>query len=264
MKNGYDLVGKTAFISGAGSGIGRTIAISLLEAGADVYICDVHPEHLSRFLEEHPSAKGRLADVGISEEVEAAFSDLDRSYGQLDILINNAGVSGPVVPVEKIHKSDWNRTLNVNLNGPFHCTQQAVPRIRKMKGGTILNIASNAAFTGTPLRSAYVASKWAMVGLTKTWAMELGRENIRVNAICPGSVEGPRIDGVIQEDAASRGLSTKEIRSLYQKQNSMGIFIQPEQISALATFLCSDSASMISGQAIGIDGHTESLGNWFD
>ena len=262
--NGLDLTGKTAFISGGGSGIGRQIAESILEAGARVFICDSSADHLADFLHENPSAQGHLADVGMQDEVKTAFSALDQFSDQLDILVNNAGMAGPVARLEEIEGEPWRRTLDVNLSGPFYCAHEAAPRIKRAGGGSIINIASNAAFTGVPLRSPYAASKWALIGLTKTWAMELGRHSVRVNAVCPGSVDGDRIERVIREDALSRNVSEAEIRDLYQKQNSMRVFIQPEEIAALVTFLCSDAARTISGQALGIDGNTESLGNWFD
>ena len=198
------------------------------------------------------------------EHVDTAFRALDECFGRLDILVNNAGISGPVAALDKIEPADWERTISVNLNGAFYCALQAIPRIRAAGGGSIVNISSNSAFSGVPLRSPYAASKWALIGLTKTLAMELGQDRIRVNALCPGSVEGPRIDRVIDEDAASRGLSRDEIRTLYMRQNSMRVLIRPEQVAQMAAFLCSDAATTISGQAIGIDGHTESLGNWFD
>ena len=110
----------------------------------------------------------------------------------------------------------------------------------------------------------YVAAKWAMVGLTKTWAMELGPFKIRVNAICPGSVSGPRIDAVIERDAAERGMSTAEIRDVYQRQSSMRRFTDAEDVANMAVFLASPLGAGVSGQALGVDGHTESLSNWLD
>lgn len=260
----FDLSRKVAFVSGGASGIGSRIAETLMGAGASVFVLDADPDHLSTFLSNHPNAHGQLGDVSLLEEVEAAFAASLEAFGRLDILINNAGIAGPVATVDKIEAADWERTLSVNLTGAFHCTRQAIPQIRQQEGGSIINISSNSAFTGVPLRSPYAAAKWALVGLTKTWAMELGPENIRVNALCPGSVEGERIERVVREDAAARGQSQDEIRSLYKRQNSMRVLIEPEQIAHMVAFLCSDTASMISGQAIGIDGHTESLGNWFD
>lgn len=264
LAKSLDLSDKTAFITGGGSGIGRKVAESVIEAGGRVFICDSSPDHLADFLRKNPSAQGHLADVGVQSQVEEAFGALDHFSDRLDILVNNAGMAGPIARLEEIQGDPWRKTLDVNLSGPFYCAHQAAPRIKKAGGGSIINMASNAAFTGVPLRSPYAASKWALIGLTKTWAMELGQDGIRVNAICPGSVEGERIDRVIREDALSRNLPEEDIRSLYQKQNSMRVFIKPEEIASLVTFLCSDAARTISGQALGIDGNTESLGNWFD
>ncbi|MDA0759247.1 MAG: SDR family oxidoreductase, partial [Proteobacteria bacterium] len=140
-------------------------------------------------------------------------------------------------------------------------TRKAVPLLKESKG-VMINMASNAALFGCPLRSPYVASKWAIIGLTKTWAMEMGPFGVRVNAICPGSVHGPRIDSVIIKEAKERNVSTESIRDVYQRQNSMRVFIEAEDIAQTVIFLCSDSAKHISGQAIPIDGHTEGLSNW--
>jgi NAD(P)-dependent dehydrogenase (short-subunit alcohol dehydrogenase family) len=143
-------------------------------------------------------------------------------------------------------------------------TRLAIPLLRQSGGGSIINMASNAAFFGFPLRSPYTASRWALIGLTKTWAMELGTDGIRVNAICPGSVSGPRIDGVIERDAASRGMSADDIRSIYLRQSSMRVFVSAEDVANLIFFLTSSRAATISGQAIAVDGHTEGLSNWLD
>ena len=131
-------------------------------------------------------------------------------------------------------------------------------------GGSIICIASTAALFGFPLRSPYAACKWAIIGFMKTLAMELGPERIRVNAICPGSVSGPRIDGVIERDAASRGMQPQEIRDLYLRQTSMRTFVEAEDVAEMAFFLASTAGARISGQAIGVDGHTEGLSNWLD
>jgi NAD(P)-dependent dehydrogenase (short-subunit alcohol dehydrogenase family) len=136
--------------------------------------------------------------------------------------------------------------------------------MKKAGGGSIINIASNAALFGFPLRSAYAAAKWGLIGLTKTWAMELGPDKIRVNALCPGSVNGPRIEGVIEKDAAERGVSTDAIRDIYQRQSSMRLFVDAQDVANMALFLSSDLGATISGQAMGIDGHTEGLSNWLD
>ena len=140
----------------------------------------------------------------------------------------------------------------------------AVPLLKQAGGGSIVNIASSAAMFGYPLRSPYSAAKWAIIGLTKTLAMELGQQKIRVNAICPGSVSGPRIEGVIERDAKARGMETEEIRNAWTRQSSMRCFVSADDVAAMIGFLVSEDGARISGQTLGVDGHTESLSNPFD
>ena len=251
-------------ISGGAAGIGRAIAESFLLAGAKIHVCDSSAENLDVFLAANTDATATLADVSNPAQVEQVFSDLRNRGEGLDVLINNAGVAGPTAGVEDVSIDDWDRCIAVDLNGVFYMTRQAVPMLKQNQGGSIINIASGAALFGCPLRSPYVASKWAVIGLTKTWSMELGPHNIRVNAICPGSVAGERIDAVIERDATERGLSTDEIRDVYLRQSSMRTFVSPEDVANTALFLAAESGARISGQSIAVDGHTESLANWLD
>jgi NAD(P)-dependent dehydrogenase (short-subunit alcohol dehydrogenase family) len=166
--------------------------------------------------------------------------------------------------VESLDPEEWDRTIAVNLNSQFYCARRAVPLLKSaaatnQKGGAIINISSNAGLFGYPLRTPYAASKWAIIGLTKSLAMELGSFGIRVNAICPGPVEGPRIDRVISARAESRGVPFEEMRETYLQINSLHSFVQAEEIGNLAVFLCSDLGRKISGQALAIDGNTETL-----
>ncbi len=253
-----------ALITAGASGIGRTLAEHFLSEGYRVHIGDIDSEAVDKFIRNHSGASASVVDVARVDQVDAMFEDISIRYGGLDVLVNNAGISGPVAAVEETEPSEWDRTLAVNLNGQFYCTRRAVPLLKKTGGGSIINIASNAAFFGCPQRAAYTASKWAIVGLTKTLAMELGPFGIRVNALCPCSVAGPRIEGVIERDAKTRGRSVDEIREIYQRQSSMRMFVKAEDVANMAVFLCSGKGSSISGQALGIDGHTESLANWLD
>ena len=254
--------GQVVLVTAGASGIGRCIAETYLAHDCRVHICDVNREAVDAFLAANPSATASLADVSDPRQVEILFHDFGANYDRLDILINNAGVAGPTAAVEDISLEDWDRTVAVDLNGQFYVTRLAVPLIKKAGRGSIINIASNAALFGFPLRSPYTASKWAMIGLTKTWAMELGTSNIRVNALCPGSVKGDRIDSVIIRDAQERGLSADRIRDVYARQSSMRLFVDAQDVANMALFLSSDIGSSISGQAIGVDGHTEGLSNW--
>jgi NAD(P)-dependent dehydrogenase (short-subunit alcohol dehydrogenase family) len=253
-----------ALITGGATGIGRAIANRFAAEGIRVHVCDVDREAVSRFRAELPAAAASVANVARVPEVDALFDEVRERYGRLDVLVNNAGVSGPTAPVEEISTEDWDRTIAVDLNGQFYCTRRGVPLLKAAGGGSIIFISSSAAFFGYPLRTPYTACKWALIGFAKTLAMELGPHHVRVNAICPGSVRGPRIDGVIERDAAKRGLAAGEIRRLYERQTSLRSFVSAEDIAGTAYFLASGQGAMISGQALGVDGHTESLSNWLD
>ncbi len=255
---------RVVLVTGAAAGIGRAIAEAFLADGAGVHVCDISEPHIGEFLSANPTASATQADISDPADVDLVFADLAREYGRLDVLVNNAGVAGPTGLVESISIDDWLDCMNVDLNGMFFVTRRAVPLLKAHQGNAIINIASTAALHGYPLRSPYAASKWAQVGLTKTWAMELGRYGIRVNAISPGSVAGPRIDAVIERDADERGLTPDEVRNVYLRQTSMRTFIDAEDVANMAVFLASDKGAKISGQVISIDGHTEGLSNWLD
>lgn len=255
----FPLEGRVALITAGAAGIGRTIAEHFMRQGCRVQVCDLAQDALDEFQSAYPEAAATRADVADTEQVDALFEALTARFGRLDILVNNAGIAGPVARIEDISATDWDRTIEVNLNGAFYVTRLAVPLMKQANQGSIINIASTAALFGCPMRTPYSASKWAMIGLTKSLAMELGPWNIRVNAICPGSVEGERIDRVIEDDARQRGKSVEEIRSLYQRQTSLRRFVTADEVARMAVFLASDACSAISGQAMSIDGHTESL-----
>jgi NAD(P)-dependent dehydrogenase (short-subunit alcohol dehydrogenase family) len=255
--------GQVVMISAGASGIGRVIAENFLAHDCHVHVCDVDEQAISDFLKTSPSASATKADISNVAQVDKVFDDLQAKYGQLDVLVNNAGIAGPTAHVEDIEPADWDRTIAVDLNGHFYCTRKAIPMLKKSRG-SIISIASSVAFTGCPARAPYTASKWAIVGLNKTLAMELGPHGVRVNTICPGSVDGERVDAVIERDARSHGVTAEEIRNVYTRQSSLRTFIDAEDVANLALFLASDLSSKISGQAIGVDGHTETLTNWLD
>ncbi len=251
-------VSRVVLVTAGGSGIGLAIAKYFVKQGDEVHICDVDQLAIDKALTELPTMTATCAELTKVDEVDTVFDDLQKTHGKLDILVNNVGVAGPTAAVEDILPQEWNDTIGVDLNSIFYVTRKAVPLLKKSKG-VMINMSSNAGLFGCPLRSPYAAAKWAIIGLTKTWAMELGPFGVRVNALCPGSVNGPRIDKVIELDAEARDIPAGTVRELYLQQNSLGVFVEADHIAQTAHFLCSPAAQHISGQAIPIDGHTETL-----
>ncbi len=251
--------GQRVIITGAASGIGEEIARQFLAEGARVHICDNSKETLERCVRDLPGLGATLADASDPAQVDRLFEEAAAALGGLDVLVNNVGIAGPTGEIDQIDPADWERTLAVNLHSHFYCCRRAAPLLKAADGGSIVNIASTAGLMGYPLRSPYAASKWAVIGLTKTLAMELGQYGIRVNAICPGSVEGPRMDRVIRAEAAAFGVSPESVRWGYERQSSLGTFISRADIAQLIIFMCSPLGAKISGQALAVDGHTETL-----
>lgn len=254
------MTSRKVLITGAASGIGRVIAEAFLAGGDEVQVCDASAVAIADFLADNPAATATQADVASVDDIDRLFSSIDK----LDILVNNAGISGPAAAVENVAPMAWDECIAVNLSGAFYATRRAVPILKRAGGGCIINMSSSAGLFGTPMRSPYAASKWGLIGLTKTWAMELGPHNIRVNAVCPGCVDGPRIEGVIERDAAERGVDPAKIRDVYRRQSSMRTFVSAAEIADTVMFLASEKARKISGQALSVDGHTETLANWLD
>ena len=243
-----ELEGLRALVTGGGSGIGAAIAARLKQGGANVLIADLDPS----------TSPDVVADVADTAAVDRLFGEVSRRMGGLDVLVNNVGVAGPTAPVDEMDPDAFDDCVRINLGSMFRCTRKAVPMLRE-RPGSIVNISSSAGIFGYPLRSPYAAAKWAVVGLTKTWAMELGAAGIRVNAICPGSVGGPRMDGVIERESVVLGVSPAAVRSAYENQVSMGSFVDATDVAEAAAFLSSPAARFISGQVLGVDGHTETL-----
>ncbi|MEA5415241.1 SDR family oxidoreductase [Synechococcus sp. BA-132 BA5] len=248
-----------ALITGAASGIGAAIAGKLAEDGWPVHVCDAAPDAVAEFASAHPDIDASVADVRDPQAAARVVAHAIAQHGSIGVLINNAGVAGMTAAIEDVDDDDWRRTIDININGAFYFLKAAAPAMKAAGGGAIINIASTAALFGYPQRTAYAASKWALIGMTKTLAMELGPFGVRVNAVCPGSVEGPRIDGVIERDAAHRGMAPEEVRRIYESQVSMRRFVTKNDIADTCAFLASDRARMISGQVISVDGHTETL-----
>ncbi len=251
--------GTRVIVTAGAGGIGKAIAEAFADAGARVHVCDIDLAGLDALIQEHPAIGTTVADVSRPDQVDGLFEEAMESLGGLDVLVNNAGIAGPTAPVEEVSPEEWSRTMAVNIDGQFYCIRRAVPHLKAAGGGAIVNIASTAGVLGYPLRAPYAASKWAVVGLTKTLAMELGRDGIRVNAICPGPVTGERMDRVAAAEARALGVPDTEVLAGYVKQVSMQRFIEAREIAGTVLFLTGESGRSISGQTLGVDGHTETL-----
>lgn len=253
----FDCAGRRVLVSAGASGIGAEIARALAEAGAHVQVCDINADRLATFAAERPEIGTALCDVSDEGAVARMVDAAAERLGGLDALVNNAGISGPTAPIEATDSAAWMRTYDVNVHGTFFCTRAAVPHLRRAGGGSIVNLSSVAGRLGFPLRSAYVGSKWAVIGLTKTWAMELGPADIRVNAILPGLVDGPRIRSVIQARAAATGKSEADVEAGFLADISLRRTVKPREIAALAIYLLSPQGRSVSGQTISLDGNFE-------
>lgn len=251
--------GLRALVTAGASGIGLSIARALHLAGARVQICDVSSSALDDAKKFIPDISGSLADVTDADQVDALFADVKRSFGGLDVLVNNAGVAGPTDAVEDITPNDWRRTLDVNITGQFLCVRRAVPLLKQSGNGVIINMSSAAGRLGYALRTPYAASKWAIVGFTQSLAIELGPSGIRVNSILPGIVEGPRMEKVIRDRAMAEGLEYEEMERRYLRQVSLRRMVSTDDVAQLVLFLCSEGGRNISGQSLGVCGNLEFL-----
>jgi NAD(P)-dependent dehydrogenase (short-subunit alcohol dehydrogenase family) len=252
-----DIENKRVLVTGGADGIGLAIARGFKHRGAVVYVTDLQADAVAAAQEEGFLAA--VSDASDEQDVSEVMADVLRTMDGLDVLVNNVGIAGPTGPVEACPSDAWQRTFEVNVHSQFYCVKHALAMLRRGRRPSIINMSSAAGRLGMAGRSAYSASKWAVVGFTKTLAIELGPEGIRANAICPGAVEGPRIDAVIEAKAAMLGRSVQETQALYGGQSSMGRLVEPKDIADTAVFLASDMAAMVSGQAIAVDGHTEKL-----
>ena len=252
------LLNKKIIISAGASGIGWTTAKILLSRGATIYLCDIDNKYLNK-IRKHPLNNRKLfnyeCDASDEYEVSNFFEQIRKKTKKIDALINNVGGAGPTGTIEKLNSEDWERTLKINVISHFYFTKLAIPMLKKNKGGLIVNNSSGAGIMGFPLRSPYAASKWAVVGMTKTLAMELGKYKIRVNAICPGTIKGNRMVKVIKDKANFLKASKKKIEKEFVSMASMNCWIYEEDIGKMCSFLISDDAKRISGQIIGVDGN---------
>lgn len=239
--------------AGAG-GIDLAIARAFHAQGAGVYLCDVDEAALRRVEAELTGVVAVRCSIGERDAVTAMVADAAARLGGIDVLVNNAGIGGPTTPLHELDPAEWDRVLRINLTGAFDVSRCAIPHLIRSGRGVIINMSSAAGRFGYANRSPYSASKWALIGMTKTLSLELGPHGVRVNAIAPGAVAGERAERVFQGRALASGRSIDEEKRMGLANQSLKELVEPQDIAALAVFLASDAARSISGQVIPIDG----------
>ncbi|WP_216823660.1 SDR family oxidoreductase [Mycobacterium terramassiliense] len=240
-------------MTAAAAGIGLAVAKTFAANGDRVHICDVDEQALTRFSHENSAITATVCDVSDRSAVEAFVSSAVDVLGGIDVLINNAGISGPTSSVEDMDPEQWDAVLAVNLTGTFNVTRLSIPFLRRSDAGVVIIMSSVGGRFGYPQRSPYAVTKRGLIALTETLAIELGGHGIRVNAIAPGAVAGDRIQRVLKSRAQSTGQSLEEVTADAMSIQSIKRFVDPDDIAALAVFLASDSARSITGQTIPID-----------
>jgi NAD(P)-dependent dehydrogenase (short-subunit alcohol dehydrogenase family) len=240
-------------ITAGAAGIGREFARAFAANGAKVFVCDIDEKTLGEIATEMPGLITTRCDMGERAEIERMVPEAVAALGGLDVLINNAGIAGLTLPVDEMPPDDWDKVVAVNLTAMFDVCRLAIPHLKQSKAGSIINMTSIAGRHGFPNRSPYAATKWGVIGLTKTLAMELGAWGIRANAIAPGAVAGDRIQRVFAGRAQISGLSLAEVEAEAFAAQSIKAMVDPQDIAQLAVFLASDAAKAISGQVIPID-----------
>lgn len=253
------LNGLRVAVTAGGGGIGLAIARELRRQGARLAICDVDGPALERAAQELGTEVADLADVSDQTQVADFFAKIESTMGGLDALVNNAGIAGPTGGVEDIEPGDWARCIDICLTGQFLCAHYAVPMLKTAGGGSIVGMSSAAGRFGYAFRTPYAAAKWGVIGLTQSLAKELGPANIRVNAILPGIIEGPRIEGVIADRARQTGVSHDQMKQDYISRISLRRMTPAQDVADMVTFLISDAGRNLSGQSFPVDGNVEAL-----
>lgn len=245
-------------VTAGAAGIGRAIVQAFAAAGAKLHVCDLDAAALTELRAQLPGVSTSVCDIGNRGAVESMVAEAAAALGGIDVLINNAGISGPTASVEQMDPDAWESVLHVNLTGTFNVTRHSIPHLKRSPAGVILVMSSLAGRFGYPNRSPYATTKWGLIGFTKTLSRELGEFGIRVNAILPGAVEGPRMEHVLAGRAAASGRSVAEERGAALANQSIKHMVTPQDIAALAVFLASDAGRSISGQIVPIDGDSQS------
>ena len=251
------LNGRGVIMTAAASGIGRVVAEAFVREGARVHLCDVDRAALDDVAASSPLVTASQVDLSDAVAIDRWLSVTIDALGVVDVLVNNAGTKGPTAFIEDVTDDDWRQCLAVSLDSHFQCARRVAPVMKVQGHGSIINMSSMAGVYGYGMRTPYAVAKWAIIGLTKSLAIELGPHDVRCNAICPGSVAGPRMQAVIDAEAGRRNIPAAQVEHEYLSGQSIKRFVEPSEIADLCLFLAAPASRMITGQAIAIDGHTE-------
>lgn len=246
-------------VTAGAAGIGAVIASTFAERGARVHVCDLSEPSLAALAARQPGVTGSIVDLSDGLAVTQWCSDVVSDLGGVDVLVNNAGVAGPTGDIEQVQPDEWRQCLAVGLDSHYLTARSIVPVMKQQRAGSIINLSSTAGQFGYGRRAPYAAVKWAVIGLTKSLAIELGPFDVTVNAICPGAVRGDRMDRVIAAEAQTRNTTAEAIEAEYTRSQSIARFVSPQEIADMCVFLASPQSRMVSGQVIAVDGHTETF-----
>ena len=252
--------GLRVMVTAGAAGIGLQIARAFHAERARVHVCDVDEQALAALHDRDPALSWTRCDVSDRADVDRLFDEGIRHLGGLDCLVNNAGIAGPTGRIDEIDPADWDRCIAIDLTGQFNCLRLAVPHLRRSTNASIVNVSSLAGRHGFPLRTPYAAAKWGVIGLTRSLAMELGADGIRVNALLPGIVAGDRQQRVLEAKAKARGINFAEMEKLAFSYTSIREYVTPQQLADLVVFVASPRARTVSGQSLSVCGDTNMLG----
>ena len=245
---------KNVLITAGASGIGKAMAEAFEKNGDSIWIVDSDGEAIDKCSNNWNKS---ILDVRDEKSILKLFEEIKLKWNGVDVLCANAGIKGPTSLIENISLEEWKDCLDINLDGVFLFSKFTAPIMKKQQSGSIIITSSTAGIFGFSHRSPYVTSKWGVIGLMKSLAIELGPYNIRVNAICPGSVEGERLEKVIDAEIKTKRMTREEIYDAYTAGTSMKTLINSKDIADMAMFLSGAGSRLVSGQVIAVDGHTE-------